>query len=351
MEHYQRAIETLNYKPTDRVATWGGWIRNPQFFESLTGKKFWKNPRAVAIEAYKKIGVDMVLEKMLLPSKTNEWQQQKKVADKYKTPGDMVKKIRSLPDIKAIRQKYNVDHFYPKLKAEIAKFEAEFGKDILVIPQCGSTKFALYIDYGYTNYFTAIKRYPEEIIKAYDVFTEITRGMNEAWRKLIEEGKMTPYFYTGWDICDQRGPMVSPEFLKSIYFPRLRRSLEPLVEIGARIIWHSDGYIINLIDELLKCGINGFQGFQENLGFDIGEVAEKMKKAGKIPLFLAGVNVNETLPFGKEEDVKKEVKRIIDTVTAADGYLAMGTANTAEDDCPVENLETLYRFTQEYQYR
>ena len=106
-----------------------------------------------------------------------------------------------------------------------------------------------------------------------------------------------------------------------------------------------DGYVI--VDDLIDCGVSGFQGFQEETGFDIGEIAEKRVRAGRKPLLLAGLSVDRVLPFGSVDDVEKEVERIIDTAGPGGG-LAVGTANTAGPDCPDANLEALYRHPHAY---
>ena len=141
--------------------------------------------------------------------------------------------------------------------------------------------------------------------------------------------------------------MVSPKTLSSIYFPNLRRAFEPLVEIESEIIWHSDGYIIPIVDELIACGVSGFQGFQEETGFDIRDIAARRVRSERKPLLFAGLSVDKTLPHGSVRDVEAEVERIVDTVGSGGG-LAIGTANTAGPDCPDENLETLYRYTHQY---
>ena len=141
--------------------------------------------------------------------------------------------------------------------------------------------------------------------------------------------------------------MVSPRTLSALYFPSVRRAFEPLVEIDAEIIWHSDGYIIPILDELIACGVSGFQGFQEETGFGIRDIAARRVRSGRKPLLLAGLSVDHTLPHGSVRDVEKDVERIVDAVGVGGG-LAIGTANTAGPDCPDENLVALYRHAHRY---
>jgi hypothetical protein len=206
------------------------------------------------------------------------------------------------------------------------------------------------MDFGYESYMTAIALYPETIYRLFRHSAEGARLLNMARVELVKQKKLPPFFFTGQDICGGQGPMVSPKTLSSIYFPNLHHALEPLVEIGAEIIWHSDGYIIPIVDELIASGVSGFQGFQEETGFDIREIAARRVRSGRKPILLAGLSVDKTLPYGDVADVKREVERLIGTVGSGGG-LAIGTANTAGPDCPNENLEALYRHTQAYSRR
>ena len=144
--------------------------------------------------------------------------------------------------------------------------------------------------------------------------------------------------------------MVSPETLRAIYCPGVRHALAPLVEIGAEVIWHSDGYIIPIVDDLIECGVSGFQGFQEESGFCVDEISERtVRSSGRRPLLLAGLSVDRVLPQGTVADVRGEVERIIDALGPVG--VVIGTANTPGPDCPDENLEALYRHTHEYSRR
>jgi uroporphyrinogen decarboxylase len=203
------------------------------------------------------------------------------------------------------------------------------------------------MEFGFESYLTAIALYPETMHKLFRYSSEEARLLNTVRVELVKQNQLPPFFFTGQDICGGTGPMVSPNTRSAIYFPNLRHALEPLVEIDAEIIWHSDGYIIPIVDPLIACGVSGFQGFQEETGFDIGEIAARQVRSGRKPLLLAGLSVDKTLPYGTVADVKKEVERIIDTVGLGGG-LAIGTANTAGPDCPNENLEALYRHTHHY---
>ena len=319
--------------------------------EYVTGRHFWDDPRAVAIEAYRKLEVDIVLQNMYLPAAPEEWRTHTTEvldgADKFHSAQDVVAYVESLPDPEDLEREFDFEGQFRSMHSDYQERQEELGSDILCLPFCPSTRFVWYTDFGYESYLTAIALYPETIQKLFRYSAEESRLINTVRAELVRQKELPPFFFGGQDICGGGGPMVSPKTLSALYFPNLRHAFEPLVEIGAEIIWHSDGYIIPIVDQLIACGVSGFQGFQEETGFDIGDIAARRVRDGRKPFLLAGLSVDKTLPFGTVADVEKDVERIIDTVGPGGG-LAMGTANTAGPDCPSENLEALYRHTHRY---
>jgi len=255
--------------------------------------------------------------------------------------------VQSLPDPECLEENFDFERELDSTRREYLNFQEELGSDIFCLAAGKCSRFVWYIDFGYENYLEAVALYPEKMRKLFDYGAETARLSNKVRAELVKAGTIPPFFFTGHDICGTRGPLMSPNMLRDLYFPGLRRSLEPLVEIGAEIIWHSDGYIIPVIDDLIACGVSGFQGFQEETGFDIQDIATRRVRAGRKPILLAGLSVAKVLPFGSVADVEKEVERITDTA-APGGGLAIGTANTAGPDCPNENLEALFRHTKRY---
>ena len=351
MKGYERACRTLRFEETDCVATWGGWIVSAGFFEYITGRRFWDDPRGVAIQAYRKLGVDMVVQSLYLPAGPEEWRTHTDEtldgADRYRSAEEVVAYAESLPEPEEWEREFDFDAQLQSIGSAYQNLQEDLGDDIFCLPSCSGTRFTWYVEFGYESYLSAIALYPEAVQKLFRYSAEEARLLNLVRVELVRQGQLPPFFFTGYDICGRKGPMVSPATLSSLYFPNLRRAFEPLVEIGAEIIWHSDGYIVPIVDELIACGVSGFQGFQEETGFDISEIAARRVRSGRKPLLLAGLSVDKTLPFGTVEDVEREVARIIDTAGAGGG-LAIGTANTAGPDCPDENLEALYRYTHQY---
>ena len=65
-----------------------------------------------------------------------------------------------------------------------------------------------------------------------------------------------------------------------LYFPELRRAVQPLIDNDIRIIWHCDGNIMPILDHLIDLGVSGLQGFQEEAGVPFERDRASCRAAG-----------------------------------------------------------------------
>jgi hypothetical protein len=75
------------------------------------------------------------------------------------------------------------------------------------------------------------------------------------------------------------------------YFPHLDHALQPLVDAGFKLIWHSDGNMNDMIGPLIDIGRAGFQGFQEECGTLIKDVAKRREYIEKHALEVRNLDV------------------------------------------------------------
>jgi uroporphyrinogen decarboxylase len=80
----------------------------------------------------------------------------------------------------------------------------------------------------------------------------------------------------GDDIAYRRGPYIKPEFLRKSYFPYLTILVEAAQAVGLPAIFHSDGNLWGMLDDLLATGINGIQGLEPGAGMSMAAVRERV---------------------------------------------------------------------------
>ena len=250
---------------------------------------------------------------------------------------------------------------FPRLRAEIDKWveqpEAKakemsrqiriaeetaqllLGPDILKVPY-GIDSFPCfnYGCYGYENYFMAYALYPDVMERHFSLQADLADYNNRAVGRAYAEGNLPPLLRLDHDMADSRGTLVDVKSLDKIWFPHFARSIKPMLDAGVKLIWHCDGNLSQMIPRLLEAGLSGFQGFQYEDGMDYERICRMKTRNGEDLLIIAGVSVTRTLPFGKPDDVKKEMKWLVENGPKTGLFL--GGSSSIAPGVPWENMQT-----------
>ena len=117
--------------------------------------------------------------------------------------------------------------------------------------------------------------------------------------------------------------------------------LQPLLEAGARVVWHCDGDYRRILDDVLATGVNGLQGFQRECGMDLEWIVEKRARNGDPLLIYGPMSVTRTLPHGTPDDVRAEVEWAAN-VCRDKASLVFFASNTLVPDVPLQNIQALW---------
>jgi len=139
------------------------------------------------------------------------------------------------------------------------------------------------------------------------------------------------------------GTTVSPKFLREFIFPWHKKIGQMVHAKGLLYLFHSDGRIIEVIDDLIECGYQALHPC-EPASVDIVELNRKY--GGRLCL-CGNINLDSTMTLGTPEDVEEEVKLRIRTVGPGGGYCC-GTSNSVPEYVPFENYTTMIRVIQKY---
>ena len=363
MSKIERVRRALNFQEVDRVPIVGGFVRHPEFLAEVSEEPdFWANPRKVAVKAYQKLGVDAMLSVILpkdrkttadgIHGRPTDFSLPSGERDKYRSPEDVVAYIERLPSLSDMRKNFNFDKVYTEYINHMRNGQREM-EDMLWFGGMGygSCGFMWYTQFGYENYFTAMLLYKESLRKLFEFSGESGRLRNQAIAKAIRDENLWPFVWFGEDICNAEGPMVSPELLDEIYFPYLKRAIEPLKDAGIKIIQHFDGNGALIVDRLIDIGIDGFQGFYEDAeaGVDLLARLSLMRaKSGEKLLLIGSISTTTTLPFGTVEDVKKDVERCIQIAEERGGGLLLNASSSIGPEVPKENLYAMFEHAMTY---
>lgn len=359
----ERALAALQFQPTDRVPLLGGFTAHPEYLQKATGLDPWTEPEKAAIEGARAQGACLIIQ--VVPAKPREsstemgdgslsqFSQQAERA--FHSAEDVRDHCLASPDPEAVRADFDRQAYYGHCVNTWRECDAQGGDDILFLPYAlaGDCPFMYYSQFGYQYYFEAIALYPEAIGRLFRSAAEHSRLRNEVLAVAVREAGVPPWVYFGQDICDNAGTMISLAALDRLYFPMLKHALEPLNKAGIRKVWHSDGNINPIIDRLLDCGIDGFQGLQEDRWLPpeqvvpLGRLAKMTARTGDKLILFGSLSVRDVLPHGTPDDVRRDVERCIDAAAEGGGYFLAPTS-TLGPDVPVENIEAMAEHCREY---
>ncbi|MEM4312247.1 MAG: uroporphyrinogen decarboxylase family protein [Nitrososphaerales archaeon] len=171
--------------------------------------------------------------------------------------------------------------------------------------------------------------------------------MDEQLNYFIELGKIAidngvEVISSGDDIAGNTGPFLNKEMVKRFFIPRWRKFVDSLKKHGAHfVIKHTDGKIDMLMEDFIDVGFDGIHPLEfQNL-------EESKKLYGDKICLMGRIDNYHVLPYGKEEDVIRDVKASIDALSPGGGHIIQ-SSNSLHYGCKIENIFTMRDYTRRY---
>ena len=182
--------------------------------------------------------------------------------------------------------------------------------------------------------------YPEEVHRLYSRLTEYyIRLMERARQEIGADG-----FFISDDLGSQKAPLVSPYIFREFLKPYYIRLVKAAHELGVHIWLHTCGNVTAFMEDFIEIGFDVIHPIQKRT-MDAAQIAGEY---GERICILAGFDVQRVIPYGTEEDVRGEVRWLIDTYSRQDGRFMLTMGNGATEDWKVPCLDALYDETLEY---
>lgn len=173
---------------------------------------------------------------------------------------------------------------------------------------------------------------PEMISEYLELYTD--RKVAEI--HAIADRELSPCALTYGDIACKGRLLHSPAWLRREFFPRLQRLNDAWHEHGIKCLFHSDGYLMEIIPDLIETGIDGLNPIETVAGMDLAEV----KRLYGDRLFLTGgIDISQLMALGTPEQVRQTCREAI--AVASPGYL-LGSTTEIDDGASLENVLAMW---------
>ena len=152
-------------------------------------------------------------------------------------------------------------------------------------------------------------------------------------------------FMMGDDVGGQRGPLLSPQMWRRYFKDAFRTYCDIAHKYGLKVMYHTCGDVYALIPDFIDCGLDMLQSLQpQATNMDIKRLKQEF---GKDLSFQGGMDIQQVLPLGTPDDVRKMVKYAADNAKPGGGYF-FGTAHNIQADTDMQNVVALFEAYHEY---
>lgn len=158
-------------------------------------------------------------------------------------------------------------------------------------------------------------------------------------KKWLEIGVDMVSFHT--DIGTQRGLMISPRKFRKYIKPMFKRLFSACRNAGAHVYLSSDGRLLEIVDDLIECGVSVHD--PQLRANTIEGIASAYKGRMCIDLDLD----RQMFQFCKPEEIRQQVKEAFESLYLPEGGLMM-KAEVYGADVPLENIDAICQAMEEF---
>lgn len=135
--------------------------------------------------------------------------------------------------------------------------------------------------------------------------------------------------------------MIPPAKWRELFKPYYRKLFDAVHNLGAKVWFHTDGYITDIVPDLMELGVDLLNTQETLMGFD--DLAGLIR--GKMCL-QAEPDRQWLLPWGTDEQVDQGIKKLVEAFATPEGGLIAHGA--VQPDVPLANVEACYSAFMQY---
>jgi uroporphyrinogen decarboxylase len=188
------------------------------------------------------------------------------------------------------------------------------------------------------NLFMDLAYNPKEVYRLRDDLLEFNLKWIDKWLEYDYDGL---HFADDWGA--QNSLLISPESWRTFFKPVYKKMFEKLIDRGIDVHFHSDGYIIDIIPDLIDIGVKVLNCQSSVMDLDLLQKNFR----GKV-CFRTDLDRQRIMPFQTPQEVRNHIIDVFEHLgTERGGIIACGEIGP---DTPLENIRVMYETFMSYRY-
>lgn len=191
--------------------------------------------------------------------------------------------------------------------------------------------------FGFPEYLSMVMSGDEELE---EFILEVEKINKETIAKLSDQG--INGIIVADDIAFQDGLIVRPSIFRELFLPTLERQVKEIESRKMTPFFHSDGYYMSVMDDIVEAGFKGIHCIDRNCKMNVKDLASYSKK-----ICLWGhLDINDINASDDENAIKSMVSEIKDA-TDFKGFI-LGTNSGLFPGMDVDGLKRIYDKVDEF---
>jgi len=191
---------------------------------------------------------------------------------------------------------------------------------------------------GFEEIMVDFAEEPPELRQLID--TVLQYNLRQAELRLADVGDEPSIVYFGDDLGMQHALPVSPEKWRQYLKPCFQQIYAPFHQAGHYVYMHTDGHILEIIPDLVDCGVKVVNPQIRANGLDGLEEVCKGKVCINLDLD------RQLFPFCTPADIDDHVHEAVDRLGSPEGGLWLNAE--INDDIPMENVAAIFKAVEKY---
>lgn len=198
--------------------------------------------------------------------------------------------------------------------------------------------------YFYFERLWSIRGMAESLMDFYlnpDALHALFRKLTDFYKRMITRARhelKLDGIFTSDDLGTQTSLFFSPQIFDEFFAPYYKEVIDHIHSLGMHFWLHTCGNVEQLIPRYVELGVDVLHPIQK---YTMDEEKIARKYGDRITIW-AGFDVQRTIPFGTPEDVRREVRFLMDTYARRDGRFMLTFGNAVTPDTPLESLEAVF---------
>lgn len=331
----RRVLTAASFEEADRVPIWDfidSWPIYQHFAPGVT------DPVLATAKVFNGLGIDLC-RSIYFPVPPGSESTQHGMAVVGQSRWVVDRPIKSLDDLRGYQVGEMTDEQAWQWVAEYVRNRDVFAPQTLLVPSDGVGFHAAYGLMGLELFSYALYDAPTELERLVEQFNY--NALKRA--QVLARTMPCPLYFLGDDIAFKGRAMFPPQVMHKLFYPYLAKLCEVINQAGGKVIFHTDGYVMDIASDLIATGIAGLNPLEPLAGNNIAELKRHYYRQ---LILVGGVDCSQLLPLGTPAQIREGVKQVLEEAGHGGG-LFIGSSSEIIPVTPVENIFTFYEYCHE----